>query len=49
VILTAKALLDREPKATDERIREELSTVLCRCFAHVRILRAIRRYARERT
>jgi nicotinate dehydrogenase subunit A len=48
VILTAKALLDREPKATDERIREELGTVLCRCFAHVRILRAIRRYARER-
>lgn len=49
VILTAKALLDQEPKATDERIREELETVLCRCFAHVRILRAIRRYARERT
>jgi nicotinate dehydrogenase subunit A len=48
VILTAKALLDREPKATDERIREELQTVLCRCFAHGRILRAIRRYARER-
>jgi nicotinate dehydrogenase subunit A len=49
VILTAKALLDQEPKATDERIREELGSVLCRCFAHVRILRAIRRYARERT
>jgi nicotinate dehydrogenase subunit A len=49
VILTAKALLDREPKATDERIREELSTVLCRCFVHVRIMRAIRRYAGEGT
>ncbi len=48
VILTAKALLDRDPKATDEQIREALSTVLCRCFAHVRILRAIRRYAREK-
>jgi nicotinate dehydrogenase subunit A len=48
VILTAKALLDREPNATDERIREELSSVLCRCFVHVRIMRAIRRYARER-
>ena len=48
VILTAKAFLDREPKATDEQIREALSTVLCRCFAHVRILRAIKRYARER-
>ena len=49
VILTAKALLDREPKATDERIREELKGVLCRCFVHVRMMRAIKRYARERT
>jgi nicotinate dehydrogenase subunit A len=48
IILTAKALLDREPKATDERIREALETVLCRCFGHIRILRAIRRYAREK-
>ncbi len=46
VILTAKALLDQNPKATDEQIREALSTVLCRCFVHVRILRAIKRYAR---
>lgn len=45
VILTAKALLDREPRASDERIREALAGVLCRCFVHVRILRAIRRYA----
>jgi nicotinate dehydrogenase subunit A len=49
VILSAKALLDREPKASDERIREELSSVLCRCFVHVRMMRAIKRYARERT
>jgi nicotinate dehydrogenase subunit A len=46
VILSAKALLDREPKASDERIREELSGVLCRCFVHLRMMRAIRRYAR---
>jgi nicotinate dehydrogenase subunit A len=46
VILTAKALVDREPNASDERIREALSGVLCRCFVHLRILRAIRRYAR---
>jgi nicotinate dehydrogenase subunit A len=49
VILTAKALLDRNPKASDEQMRQELSGVLCRCFAHVRILRAIKRYAKERT
>ena len=47
VILTAKALLDQNPKASDEQIRQALSGVLCRCFAHVRIVRAIKRYAKE--
>ncbi|MDA2930674.1 (2Fe-2S)-binding protein [Acidobacteria bacterium AH-259-O06] len=47
VILTAKALLDENPKATDKQMRQAMSTVLCRCFAHVRMLRAIKRYARE--
>ena len=45
VILTAKAVLDQNPGATDQEIREALSGVLCRCFAHVRMLRAIRKYA----
>jgi nicotinate dehydrogenase subunit A len=44
VILTAKALLDAKPNATDQEIREALSGVLCRCFAHARMLRAIQRY-----
>ena len=44
VILTAKAVLDQKPDATDEEISEALGGVLCRCFAHVRMLRAIRRY-----
>jgi nicotinate dehydrogenase subunit A len=44
VILSAKAFLDRNPKATDDQIVEALSGVLCRCFTHVRMLRAIRRY-----
>jgi nicotinate dehydrogenase subunit A len=48
VILTAKAFLDENPKATEEEIREALSTVLCRCFVHGRMFRAIHRYARER-
>ena len=47
VILTAKAFIDRNPDATDDRLREALSTILCRCGTHVRILDAIRRYARE--
>jgi nicotinate dehydrogenase subunit A len=45
VILTAKAVLDQNPGASDQEIREALSGVLCRCFAHVRMLRAIRKYA----
>jgi nicotinate dehydrogenase subunit A len=49
VILTAKALVDRTPKPTDAQIHDALSGVLCRCFAHTRMLRAIKRYAQERT
>jgi nicotinate dehydrogenase subunit A len=45
VILTAKAFLDQNPKASDMEIRQAMSTVLCRCFAHVRMFRAITRYA----
>jgi nicotinate dehydrogenase subunit A len=44
VILTAKALLDERPRATDAEIREALSGVLCRCFTHTRMLAAITRY-----
>src|ERR1700761_123978 len=45
VILTAKAVLDENPGASDQEIRQALGGVLCRCFAHVRMLRAIRKYA----
>jgi len=49
VILTAKALLDQNPKADEAAIRQGMSTVLCRCFAHSRMYAAIKRYARGRT
>jgi nicotinate dehydrogenase subunit A len=45
VMLTAKAFLDRNPRATDEQIQQALSGVLCRCFVNVRMLKALRRYA----
>src|SRR5919198_6545420 len=48
VMLTAKAFLDQNPKATDADIQQGLSTVLCRCFTHVRMLRAIRKYQEQR-
>lgn len=44
VILTAKATLDQNPRATDAELQQAMSTVLCRCFTHVRMLRAIARY-----
>ncbi|OFW40637.1 MAG: (2Fe-2S)-binding protein [Acidobacteria bacterium RIFCSPLOWO2_12_FULL_67_14b] len=48
VILTAKALVDRTPKPTDEQIQQALSGVLCRCFAHARMIAAVKRYAEGR-
>lgn len=48
VILTAKAVLDEKPNACEEEIREALGGVLCRCFTHLRMLRAIRKYADAR-
>lgn len=45
VMLTAKAYLDGHPKATEGQIRQAMATVLCRCGAHTRMLRAIKRYA----
>jgi nicotinate dehydrogenase subunit A len=48
VILTAKALLDENPKASDAQMCEAMSNVLCRCFAHTRMMRAIKRYQRNR-
>src|SRR5947199_8119299 len=43
VILTAKALLDQKPKASDDEVKQAMSEVLCRCLTNVRVLRAIQR------
>jgi nicotinate dehydrogenase subunit A len=48
VILTAKALLDENPKATDAQIEDGMATVLCRCFTHTRMMRAIKKYQGSR-
>jgi len=48
VILTAKAVLDEKADASDKEMREALGGVMCRCFAHVRMLRAIRKDADTR-
>ena len=46
VIMTAKAYLDRNPKATEADIRQAMSNVLCRCHSHTRMIRALTRYAK---
>ena len=43
VIMTAKAFLDKNPKAAEHEVEQAMSGVLCRCFATVRMLRAINR------
>jgi aerobic-type carbon monoxide dehydrogenase small subunit (CoxS/CutS family) len=45
-IMTAKALLDKNPTPTDSQIREGMSGVLCRCMTYYRIQAAIKRVAR---
>ncbi len=47
VMLTAKAFLDHNPQATTAEIEQALQHVLCRCFVHARMMRAIARYAGE--
>jgi len=48
VILTAKAFLDKNPNPTGEQIRQALAGVLCRCGAHLEIIRAVKRAAQQR-
>jgi aerobic-type carbon monoxide dehydrogenase small subunit (CoxS/CutS family) len=45
-ILTAKALLDRNPTPTDAQIRQGMANTLCRCMTYYRIQAAIKRAAK---
>ena len=42
-IMTAKALLDRNPNPTDAQIRDGMARVLCRCMTYYRVQAAIKR------
>ena len=44
-IMTAKALLDRNPNPTDAEIRQGMAGALCRCMTYYRIQGAIKRAA----
>ena len=45
MIMATAALLWKNPRPTDEQIREALDGNLCRCGTHLRILRAVKRAA----
>src|SRR6202522_2434704 len=45
-IMTAKALLDKNPNPTDAQIREGMNRTLCRCMTYYRINAAIKRGAK---
>src|SRR5687767_12106187 len=45
IIMSAKALLDANPRPSEDDIRAALAGNLCRCGTHIRILRAIQSVA----
>jgi nicotinate dehydrogenase subunit A len=44
-VLTAKALLDKNPHPSDAEMRTAFQSLVCRCGSHVRIFSAVRRAA----
>jgi nicotinate dehydrogenase subunit A len=47
MIMTAAALLARNANPSDDEIRAALAGQLCRCGTHTRIIKAVRRAARD--
>jgi nicotinate dehydrogenase subunit A len=47
MVMSAKALLERNPAPTAAQIRRALNGHLCRCASHNRIVRAVQRAAKE--
>ena len=45
MIMTATALLAKNPKPSEQEIRQELAGNLCRCGSHVRVIAAVLRAA----
>jgi aerobic-type carbon monoxide dehydrogenase small subunit (CoxS/CutS family) len=45
-LLTAKALLDKNPNPSDAEIREAMNGTLCRCMTYYRVQAAIKRAAK---
>ena len=48
MILMAKALLDQNPKPSEEEIRDFMAGNICRCTSYVEIVRAVKQAARRK-
>jgi nicotinate dehydrogenase subunit A len=46
-MLYGKAFIDKQPNATETEITQALQGLLCRCYAHTRMIKALVRYAEE--
>ena len=47
MVMSAKALLEKNPKPTEREIKQALNGHLCRCASHNRIVRAVQKAAKE--
>lgn len=47
MIITAKALLDENPKPTEQQVRQAISGNLCRCSGYGKVLEAIKAASEE--
>ena len=47
MVMSAKALLEKNPRPTDGEIKQALNGHLCRCASHNRIVRAVQKAAKE--
>jgi aerobic-type carbon monoxide dehydrogenase small subunit (CoxS/CutS family) len=47
IIMSARALLNRNPNPGEEEIREALSGHLCRCISHYQVIEAVKEAARK--
>jgi nicotinate dehydrogenase subunit A len=45
IVMSARALLNRNPKPSEADVRQALAGNLCRCGSHARVLRAVMRAA----
>jgi carbon-monoxide dehydrogenase small subunit len=49
MIMTSKALLDENPRPTEEEVKEALSGNFCRCISHYQVIRAVMSVAAQGT